>query len=120
MDMTLRNCKDYPTELFYPDSSDHASQKLAMAVCAECPLRAECLQLAIDNNETEGIWGGTPGSERKYMIRYKVSVEKYLSIKCGTEAAYYRHRRLMEKTCQDCKDAFKSWHGKKSVAGRYR
>jgi WhiB family redox-sensing transcriptional regulator len=33
-------------------------------ICAECPVRVECLNYALDNNEW-GIWGGTTDDERR-------------------------------------------------------
>jgi WhiB family redox-sensing transcriptional regulator len=38
--------------------------RLALAVCGECPVRSECLNWALNNLETEGIWGGLLPSER--------------------------------------------------------
>ncbi len=37
----------------------------AKAVCARCPVTAECLQYAIDNDEPFGIWGGKSERERR-------------------------------------------------------
>jgi hypothetical protein len=36
----------------------------AKAVCASCSIRQKCLEYAITNKETEGIWGGLSGPER--------------------------------------------------------
>lgn len=41
----------------------------AMAVCAECPVRIECLGFAIANREDEGIWGGLAPAERRRIRR---------------------------------------------------
>src|SRR5689334_16635560 len=38
----------------------------AKAVCADCPVRADCLAYAIAN-EACGIWGGTSASERRRL-----------------------------------------------------
>lgn len=40
-------------------------EKRAKAVCATCPVRAECLAHAIAHDERYGIWGGTTGRERR-------------------------------------------------------
>jgi len=39
-------------------------EKQAKAVCATCPIRQKCLEYAISNKETEGVWGGLSGPER--------------------------------------------------------
>lgn len=42
----------------------------AKALCLRCPVRAECLQYADDNDEREGIWGGlTPQERGKQPLR---------------------------------------------------
>lgn len=41
---------------FYSESPEE--QERAKAVCAECPFRLQCLQLALDNHERWGIHGG--------------------------------------------------------------
>ncbi|HEY6635541.1 MAG TPA: WhiB family transcriptional regulator, partial [Acidimicrobiia bacterium] len=41
----------------------------AKAVCATCPVAFECLSWAIETNQTEGIWGGHTGKERRKLRR---------------------------------------------------
>jgi hypothetical protein len=36
----------------------------AKAVCADCPVRIECLLYAKSNHEEVGVWGGTTPAER--------------------------------------------------------
>lgn len=49
----------------------------ALALCAVCPVRADCLQNALDNNDMWGIWGGTTEEERAVMLRAKAEREAY-------------------------------------------
>jgi WhiB family redox-sensing transcriptional regulator len=44
------------------------SAATARRLCAECPVRVECLEFAIGNGEPVGIWGGMTPEER---VRYK-------------------------------------------------
>jgi WhiB family transcriptional regulator, redox-sensing transcriptional regulator len=37
----------------------------AREICSSCPVRAKCLQFAIDNGITAGIWGGLTPLERR-------------------------------------------------------
>lgn len=45
-----------------------ADQAEAVAVCAGCLVRDECLAFAMDNRE-QGVWGGTTEDERRVMRR---------------------------------------------------
>lgn len=54
---------------FFPDPEDLAAIATAKAVCATCPVAAECLTWAIETNQTEGIWGGHTPKERRSLRR---------------------------------------------------
>lgn len=41
----------------------------AKAVCNGCPVVAECLEWALDNRCTHGVWGGLTGEERARVIK---------------------------------------------------
>jgi hypothetical protein len=41
----------------------------AKAVCATCPVSAECLQWALATGQDSGVWGGTSEEERRAMRR---------------------------------------------------
>ena len=62
-------CRDSDPELWFPVSEaivhDDVIQA-AFSVCAGCPVRAQCLQWALDHDE-QGIWGGTTGAQRTPM-----------------------------------------------------
>ncbi|MHA6628526.1 WhiB family transcriptional regulator [Pseudonocardia sichuanensis] len=68
----LAACRDEDPELFFPVSeigpgarqADHAK-----AVCAICPVRARCLDHALDNALDHGIFGGTTEAERRSLRR---------------------------------------------------
>lgn len=57
------------TDLFYPARGDNDGFHAAKAVCDRCPVKAECLEFAMRFEETEGIWGGTCGRERRALRR---------------------------------------------------
>lgn len=62
-------CKGMDTNLFYSGMTGrYANELAAKAVCVACPVRMQCLQQALDNEEL-GIWGGTTELERRAMIR---------------------------------------------------
>lgn len=68
-------CLASSPSLFFADSSGEGSDQ-AIAVCADCPVRAECLQYALDNNETLGVWGGTTPRQRTRMRRGRTTSPK--------------------------------------------
>ncbi len=67
--MTHAVCASLPPRkadrIFFPDRG--GSSKAARAICARCPVRAECLQYALERGEMFGIWGGTSERERRGM-----------------------------------------------------
>lgn len=54
------------TWMFFPGRGDVATVRAAKAVCATCPVTAECLDYALRLGEP-GIWGGTSENERRRM-----------------------------------------------------
>lgn len=64
--------------IFFPEK-DHLGQiAYAKAICAECSIREECLDLAITTREEHGIWGGTTEKERE-TIRVQMALRDYAS-----------------------------------------
>jgi WhiB family transcriptional regulator, redox-sensing transcriptional regulator len=49
-------CTASDPELFFAESP--VDLELAKTVCAECPIRKECLEGALDRHEPYGVWGG--------------------------------------------------------------
>ena len=65
-------CRDEDPELFFPLSEIGPGARQtaqAKAVCARCPVRAECLDYALDNGLDHGIYGGVTESERRTLRR---------------------------------------------------
>jgi WhiB family transcriptional regulator, redox-sensing transcriptional regulator len=62
-------CLSAPEVNFFPDRDDAVAVARAKAVCAGCPVAAECLSWAIETNQTEGIWGGHTAKERRAIRR---------------------------------------------------
>jgi len=65
------NCKSTDTANFYPEKADPLLMKklsAAREACAECPVRQECLDYAIEY-EPLGFWGGMTEKDRKLLRR---------------------------------------------------
>ncbi|MEZ3180334.1 WhiB family transcriptional regulator [Streptomyces pimonensis] len=60
-------------DIFFPKTETGTySQPLiaaAKAVCARCPVTHHCLQWALENRITDGIWGGLTETERRSRPR---------------------------------------------------
>lgn len=60
-------CRYADPELFFPVSAAGKSLQQvteAKAICAGCPVRAECLAFALRTKQTYGVWGGMTEEER--------------------------------------------------------
>jgi len=60
-------CANHPInpDLFYVSKKTRPEDvEAAVAVCQACPVRRDCLQNALDNDDPWGIWGGTTESQR--------------------------------------------------------
>lgn len=104
-------CKgaDVDPEIFYPVGQGPQAlddQEKAKAICAGCPVKAACLQHALDAREEHGIWAGTDEVERRKMRRRtgRHGGARQLS-PCGTTAAYKRHSRRGEPIDPACREA---------------
>jgi len=64
-------CRGTETEIFYPSSPEEEAE--ALSICATCPVRAQCLDYAIRNRETYGIWGGATPEQRRRMCRERAA-----------------------------------------------
>lgn len=61
-------------DLFFSESRSRHEAAAAKKLCSLCPIRQECLEMALINNEIHGIWGGTsPNDRRKLRKGYPTS-----------------------------------------------
>ena len=102
-------CLYWPGDLWFPTGYGHTPPDWDQprGICSTCPVQAECLQLAIDNGEPEGMWGGLTPDERKRLgakNRRNGAGPKQLDpiTNHGTEAGARRHRRRNQRPCPDC------------------
>jgi WhiB family redox-sensing transcriptional regulator len=91
--------------VMFPTGSGWGRVSAAKAICARCPVVAECLDYALTYHEPEGVWGGmTPRERREAATTPFVPLRPSTAV-CGTTGGYRRHRRLGEDPCQRCRDA---------------
>jgi WhiB family redox-sensing transcriptional regulator len=63
-------CRNAAAGLFYPISREtrvarRMREAVALVICASCPVRAQCLDHALQTNERLGVWGGLTESQRR-------------------------------------------------------
>lgn len=70
-------CAQTDPEAFHPDKS--GSVEPAKAVCAVCPVLAECRAYALEHNEQFGVWGGLSARERRQIRTGAVTVDRLVA-----------------------------------------
>jgi WhiB family redox-sensing transcriptional regulator len=67
--MDAAACTEVAPDLFFADATDLVNTKLAKKVCAECRVKDQCLQYALENRMEFGVWGGLAVQERRSLLR---------------------------------------------------
>jgi WhiB family redox-sensing transcriptional regulator len=65
--MVFGACRDTDPAVFFPTTRDGVDE--ALAVCATCPVRSDCLDYAIEARERFGVWGGMTEKQRRRLQR---------------------------------------------------
>lgn len=62
-------CREIGHAPFFPEGQVWGPSEYgpALRICKACPVQAECLEFALENDERYGIWGGTLPPERARM-----------------------------------------------------
>ncbi|MFK4091096.1 WhiB family transcriptional regulator [Kribbella sp. NPDC020789] len=60
-------CAQTDPESFFPEKG--GSTRDAKKICAGCPVAAQCLEWALENDERFGIWGGKSERERRKIAK---------------------------------------------------
>jgi WhiB family redox-sensing transcriptional regulator len=60
-------CATSDPEMFFPPGDSPAAG--ARQICAQCPVRRQCLAYAVAAGEPHGIWGGLDPDERRSLRR---------------------------------------------------
>lgn len=65
--MGAGSCRMYPPSMFFP--SDGVGVDKARKICADCPVKTECLDHALENRIEHGVWGGCSERERRRILK---------------------------------------------------
>jgi WhiB family redox-sensing transcriptional regulator len=107
-------CRGMDTNLWFPVNGALKSDlQTPKAICAACPVITPCLDVALSDPDTVGVWGGTTGRWRRDArvrlgIRGKSSLtppRSWARTGHGTPAGYKRHLRAGTIPCDFCKRA---------------
>lgn len=92
-------CYGEDAELFFPQRGQNP--RPAIAICHQCPVRQQCLELAMRLG-VDGVWGGTTMRQRVALGgRYPETLVPWLEGACGTPEAAMQHRANRE-SCATC------------------
>jgi DNA-directed RNA polymerase subunit RPC12/RpoP len=105
-------------------SNDSEEKVRAKAVCAECPFKLQCLQLALDNKERWGIHGGADETELRRVQAINALGEAHVSklgpIRCPNCGPYSTKNldileRKRTRTHIECTVCGINWVARKSI-----
>lgn len=83
----------------------------AKAVCARCPVNAECLDWALEMGVSDGVWGGLSENERRVLNQPPAPAASVLPPGEWCNGKTHQHLRTKENTyrgannswvCRDC------------------
>ena len=115
--MMLAICRQVDPELFFPSSSNDATDGLittirrAKVICQQCPVQLQCLDAALENNERHGIWGGINFGTSRSRAREDLRIQRRVTPRDDdehggtTDAGARRHYRKGERPCFACAEA---------------
>jgi WhiB family redox-sensing transcriptional regulator len=65
--MARGSCVEEHPSFFFP--SDGVGVTRARKVCANCQVRIDCLEYALENRIEHGVWGGASERERRRILK---------------------------------------------------
>lgn len=80
------------TELFFSTSS--RSLEEAVAECDTCPVRTECLAVALDSRAMHGIFAGTTPRWRSELLQRRPTVHSWKDLLIGARAEHRRRHGM--------------------------
>jgi WhiB family redox-sensing transcriptional regulator len=63
-------CAESGPEFFFPDEDNRTAGNYTAArvICGRCPVKVQCLEYALANDERSGMYGGLTPAERKRLV----------------------------------------------------
>lgn len=90
-------CIGAEPDIFFPERGESPAR--AKAFCARCPVRQECLEQALDDDERHGVFGGTTPQERRSLqTRWQ---RRCICAQCGVKFPAKPVRKYCSQECED-------------------
>lgn len=67
-------CLESDPELFFPEEGESTAP--AKRICAQCPVRTQCLDYALAKREPYGVFGGLSEGERTRLLTRRTAAQK--------------------------------------------
>lgn len=105
--------------IFFHDDEDEVDYtEEAKRICSNCPVRRDCLQFALDNEERFGVWGGADETTRRWALsidQYGKPIQRVRDMKCpycdGTDISTIARRKV--RTHLKCGTCQLAWWSRK-------
>lgn len=104
--MEQARCAGVTSVDFFAEEDDDLGNRLAIAICNDCPVRAECLAMSIEEQIWFGVWGGLTAAQRARVKMAKPSRSLVVSkpgrmfVREGQDTRIYADQDLAR--CRHC------------------
>lgn len=92
--------EDDAKDIFFPVGTSASAlnqEAAAKRICGICPVRAECLEWALETGQYTGVWGGLSERERRELHADSVSSFQ----RCLEEQAYIEERQAKKVSVRE-------------------
>jgi WhiB family redox-sensing transcriptional regulator len=98
-------CRGMDPEAFFPARGDHEALQAALAVCGRCPVVVECRAYADEIEQDDGVFGGTPGVQRRRERRARLVRDREIVCReCGATFLGTPQSRICSDHCRQVRE----------------
>lgn len=97
-------CAQHNPEQWFPDQIGNHPDPAAQ-ICRQCPVRTQCLEYAITNNEMHGIWGGMTAQQRQNISDRRSTQVSH----CGQGHEFTAENTIVKQGFRRCRTCLNGW-----------